>query len=308
VPQGLSLVVLAAGLSTRYGKLKQLDPLGPKGEAIMDYNVFDAVRAGFDRVVYVVREEIEEEIRSHVAAVLGNGVDTAFIRQEMADVPGGFRTPPERIKPWGTGHAVLAAATVLEGSFAVCNADDLYGPSAFRKLQAHLGQSPPPTEAALVGYTLTDTLSGSGGVSRGVCVLAREGLLERVIEVQNIREVHGFISGLEVGGDSVDLSGREIVSMNLWGFTQPVVDLLRRQFQRFLERWGADPASEFYLSTAINNQVQIGATRTAVLTAREPWFGVTHAEDHKVARETLLERIARGDYPDDLAAAFRRGV
>ena len=304
MPQGLSLVVLAAGLSTRYGKLKQLDPLGPKGEAIMDYNVFDAVRAGFDRVVYVVREEIEEEIRSHVAAVLGNGVDTAFIRQEMADVPGGFRTPPERIKPWGTGHAVLAAATVLEGSFAVCNADDLYGPSAFRKLHAHLGQSPPPTEAALVGYTLTDTLSGSGGVSRGVCVLAREGLLERVIEVQNIREVHGFISGLEVGGDSVDLSGREIVSMNLWGFLPSVIPLLRRQFVRFLDMWGSDTKHEFFLSSAISDQIRLGATSVQVLSAPDLWFGMTVASDHDLTKAELTGRIERGAYPADLASAF----
>lgn len=180
----IPLVVLAAGLSTRYGRLKQLDPLGPGGEAIMDFNVFDAALAGFDSVTYVVRREIMDDVRAHVERVIGGTFPTRFVCQELDQLPEGFRAPPDRIKPWGTTHAVLCAADGIEYPFAVCNADDLYGPGAFRLLYEHLTLDPLPTEATLVGYTLEDTLSGAGGVARGVCVLAQLDLLDRVTEVR----------------------------------------------------------------------------------------------------------------------------
>lgn len=308
MPTSIPLVLLAAGMSTRYGRLKQLDPLGPDGEAIMDYNVFDAVQAGFDRVVYVVREEIRQEIRERVEEVVGDAVDVGFVDQTLEELPQGFRAPPERRKPWGTAQAVLCAGGDFDGPFGVCNADDLYGPDAFHRLHGHLAAGPPPTEAALVGYTLSDTLSGSGGVARGLCVLGRDGLLERVTEVKAIRQVDGWISGRETDGAPVELQGTEIVSMNLWGFTPPVLDLMERQFGRFLERWGADTTAEFYLSTALNGQVQIGATRVAVLHTEEQWFGVTHAGDREAARTAVRERVDAGRYPPSLREAFRGGT
>ena len=300
----LPLVVLAAGLSTRYGSLKQLDPLGPSGEAIMDYNIFDAVRAGFSRVIFVVRPEIEEAVRDHVAEVVGSNVSVHFVHQGLDELPEGFQVPPERVKPWGTGHAVLSASELIERPFAVCNSDDLYGPGAFSMMYEHLSSDPVPTEAALVGYPLDQTLSGRGGVARGVCVLSRDGLLSRVSEVREIRRIDGWITGMYTDGSTLELSGNEIVSMNLWGFTAPVIDHLRRQFTRFLSRWGADTSQEFFLSSALNDQIQIDASQVCVLHAPDTWFGVTHAEDRDSAVDILHQRIDEGVYPASLAQGF----
>lgn len=298
------LVVLAAGMSTRYGRLKQVDPIGPDGESIMDYNVFDAARVGFSRVVFIVRPEIVDTVREHVRSVVGDAFTTAFVEQALDDLPHGFRPPPERNKPWGTAQAVLSAASGVSGPFGVCNADDLYGTDAFRQLFAHLSADPPPTEAAMVGYTLADTLSGSGGVARGICVLGKEHLLESVTEIQEIRQVDGWIAGVDPDGEAVELRGTEIVSMNLWGFSEPVVEMLRRQLHRFLDRWGSDTDAEFPLSTALSAQVQTGAVRVVVLPGKGDWFGVTHAEDREDAEATLRRRIAAGQYPSSLRAAF----
>lgn len=300
-----TLVVLAAGMSRRYGRLKQLDPVGPSGEAIMDYNVWDAARAGFGRVVLVVREEIESQVVDHVRRVLGDALPISLCHQDLELLPSGYRAPPDRRQPWGTGHAVLCAARLVEGPFAVCNADDLYGGQGFERLAAFLGADPPPVEAALVGYVLSHTLDGAGRVSRGLCVLGRDRLLERITEVQDIRRVDGWITGVDTSGEVVELRGHEVVSMNLWGFTQPVVELLRRQFVRFLESWGASTEAEFRLSTAVNGQIHIGATRCQVLEADDAWFGMTHPDDHEEAVQHLAQRVAAGTYPADLSRAFQ---
>ena len=298
------LVVLAGGLSTRYGRLKQLDPLGPGGEAIMDYNVYDAARAGFDRMIFVVRPEIKQAVREHVANVVGDTLRLEFVHQDLDELPEGFRTPPDRVRPWGTGHAVLCASRLIHGPFAVCNSDDLYGPGAFSMMYEHLSSDPVPTEAALVGYTLDQTLSGRGGVARGVCVLSRDGLLSRVSEVREIRRIDGWIAGMYTDGSSLDLSGDEIVSMNLWGFTAPIIEHMHRQFACFLGRWGADTSREFFLSTAVNDQIQIRASQVYVLHAPDTWFGVTHAEDRDQAVEILRQRVEEGAYPASLREAF----
>lgn len=303
------LVVLAAGMSTRYGRLKQVDPMGPAGESIMDYNVFDAARAGFSRVIFVVRPEIEDVIRKHVANVLGDAFPTDFVLQALGNLPADLPPcPPDRKRPWGTGQAVLTAAEQIQGPFAVCNADDLYGSDAFARLFHHLSADPLPTEAAMVGYALTDTLSGAGGVSRGICVLGRDGLLQQVTEVREIRWTDGWITGEETSGEVVELRGNEVVSMNLWGFSDPVVALLRRQFTRFLKRWGGDTDAEFPLSTALSEQVQLGTVRVAVIPGKADWFGVTHAADREEAQAMVKARVDDGTYPADLAEAFRRGV
>lgn len=302
----LPLVVLAAGLSTRYGRLKQLDPLGPGGEAIMDFNVYDAARAGFDSVTYVVRREILEDVRRHVGNVVGDAFPTHFVCQELDQLPDGFRAPPERVKPWGTAHAVLCAAAEVEPPFAVCNADDLYGPGAFERLHEFLTSDPLPTEAALVGYTLGNTLSGAGGVARGICLIGKHDHLERVTEVQKIQKTDGWITGVTTEGEPVELTGQELVSMNLWAFTRPVIELLRRQFRRFLESWGADTHAECYLSTTVNAQIELGATRVKVLGAPDNWFGVTHAADRDRSQAILRERVASGAYPTRLAGALAR--
>jgi len=299
-----SLVVLAAGLSTRYGRLKQLEPLGPSGEAIMDYNVYDAVRAGFGRVLFVVRREILDDVRSHVAATLGEALEAEFVLQELTYLPEGFRAPPDRRKPWGTAQAVLIAAERTDGPFAVCNADDQYGPGAFRLLHEYLSLDPVPTEGVLVGYPLRETLSGSGGVARGVCHLGRDQLLEHVIEVRDIRRKDAWIVGVEGDANPVELTGDELVSMNLWGLTPPIVGGMRRRFEDFLHIWGASASQEFFLSSAINAQIQVGSARVRALHARDPWFGLTHAGDQAWTQAKLLERIEAGVYPRMLADAL----
>ncbi|MCB1272162.1 MAG: NTP transferase domain-containing protein [Microthrixaceae bacterium] len=300
----LPLVIMAAGLSTRFGRLKQLHPIGPHGEAILDYNVYDAARAGFDKVIFVVRPEILGAMRDHVRSVIGDALEVSFVSQELGSIPPDFRAPPDRRKPWGTGQAVLEATRDLHQPFAVCNADDLYGAGAFRLIAEHLRASPARTESALIGYTLSDTLTGAGSVARGVCVLRREGYLERITEVRDIHRKDGWVRGVEVDGEPVELTGGETVSMNLWGFQPSVIPLLHRQFVRFLGLWGSDTQQEFFLSTAISDQIRLGATSVQVLHAPELWFGMTHATDHDRTKVEILSRIENGAYPDDLAAAF----
>ena len=296
-----SLVVLAAGLSTRYGRLKQLEPLGPAGEAIMDYNVYDAVRAGFGRAVFVVRREILDDVRRHVDEVFGDALSPEYVLQDLAYLPDGFRAPPDRRRPWGTAQAVLIAADRIDGPFAVCNADDQYGPGAFARLHEYLSQDPVPTDGVLVGYPLRETLTSSGGVARAVCHVGPEGLLEHVIEVRDIRKRDGWIVGIEGEDAPVELTGDELASMNLWGLTSTIVDGMRRRFVDFLRLWGASPTQEFFLSSAINAQIEVGAARVRALRARDPWFGLTHADDEGWTRAMLLERIDAGVYPRDLA-------
>jgi hypothetical protein len=300
----IPLVILAAGLSTRYGRLKQLDPLGPNGETIVDYNVFDALRAGFDRIVMIVRPEIEEAIRKHAETTYGDAIEVSYVSQLLEELPEGFRAPPDRASPWGTGHAVLCATGSTQGPFGVCNADDHYGPGAFSLLYKHLSAEPQATDAAIIGYTLGDTLSGSGGVSRAVCILQKEGLLSQISEVRQIRRADGWITGTSLAGDPLEFTGNEIVSMNLWGFTQPVVERMRRQFKRFLGTWGADTRQEFLLSMAVSGQIQVGATTAAVLQSEDDWFGVTHADDRDAARDILSRLVSQGSYPESLADAF----
>lgn len=300
------LVVLAAGLSTRYGRLKQLDPIGPGGEAIMDFNVYDAANAGFRSVTYVVRREILKDVKRHVHNVIGETLETNFICQELDELPIGFQAPPDRIKPWGTAHAVLCAASQIDGAFAVCNADDLYGAGAFRLLFEEMSSQKDGAEAALVGYTLGNTLSGAGGVARGVCVLGPNDILEHVTEVQNINREDRWITGSTIDGRPVELLGDEIVSMNLWGFTPSIVRILDRQFRQFLEYWGSDTQAEYFLSTSLNAQIELEATRVHVLRASETWFGITHASDRADSESMLKERVALGVYPSDLADALTR--
>jgi hypothetical protein len=301
----LPLIVLAAGLSTRYGRLKQLEPLGPEGEAIMDYNVFDALRAGFGHVTFVVREEIEEQVRRHVRRAFGAALPADFVTQALSDLPEGFRAPPDRRQPWGTAQAVLVAAKRHPGSpLAVCNADDLYGPDAFRLLHEYLAHEPVLSEGVIVGYPLRETLSGSGGVARGICGVGQDGMVDHVVEVRDIRRKDGWIVGTEGESTPVELSGDELVSMNLWGLTPPMIAGIGRRFREFLSLWGANVTREFFLSSAVNAQIQVGSARVRALKARDPWFGLTHAEDEAPTRATLHERIEAGVYPRRLAGSL----
>lgn len=270
----------------------------------MDFNVLDAARAGFGSVTYVVRPGILDDVRNHVEAMIGNTFPTNYVCQELDTLPEGFRAPPDRVKPWGTAHAVLCAAAEVNGPFGVCNADDLYGPGAFRLLHEQLTMDPSQAEATLVGYKLEKTLSGAGGVARGICMLAKGDELERVTEVQNIKRSDGWITGRTTDGTPVELTGQEMTSMNLWGFTAPVIELMNRQFTRFLEYWGSDTQEECFLSTSVNAQIEIEATLVRVVQAPDTWLGITHAADREWSEAILRGRVASGAYPSRLADAL----
>jgi UTP-glucose-1-phosphate uridylyltransferase len=303
----LTLVVLAAGLSTRYGGLKQIEPVGPSGEALMDYGIYDAVRAGFTKVVLVTRRELKGALREHMDQVFGRSVAFTFAYQELDALPPGFTLPAERVKPWGTGHAVLSAEAEVSGPFVAINADDFYGASAYAALADHLRNERDAgiPEFAAAGYTLRDTLSEHGGVSRGVCEVDAEGYLTRVTEVKKIEDANGALAGVTVAGQRYVLDGSETISMNIWAATRAAFPLLREKFSSFLEDHLSDPDSEFLLSTAVNDLIAAGRARVKVIPAGGPWLGVTFQDDRRYVAEKLSELVEARDYPADISAAMR---
>lgn len=299
----LTLVVMAAGLSSRFGRPKQLASVGPSGEALVDYTVYDAARAGFDRVVVVMRRELADAVRDHAEAWFPPIVDTVFVEQRLDALPAGIAPPSGRLKPWGTGKAVLAAGAALDGPFAVCNADDFYGAAALRTLARFLSTA--GDAHALVGYRLDQTLSPHGGVARAVCECAADGTLRRIVEVVDLRRTDGAIVG-RVAEEERTFSAAAVVSMNLWGFRPTVLTQLAGQFTAFLGARGADPDAEFLLSTAVNEQVAAGRARLQVLATSERWLGLTFAADLAAARAALAALVRDGVYPGDLRTGFAR--
>lgn len=296
----LSLLVLAAGMGSRFGGLKQIDPLGPAGETIIDYSVYDALRAGFDKVVFVIRREIEAPFRESVGARFEQRVQVSYVFQELDYLPGGFMPPPNRRKPWGTGHAVLMAADVIDGPFAAINADDFYGMHSFQMLGRHLQGG--GEDYAMVGFVLRNTLSEFGQVSRGVCRAGVSGWLEEVTEITNIEKDGSGARFADAFGRKQPLTGGEIVSMNMWGFTPGIFEHLRRHLVSFLEQRRTDEKAEFFIPSVVNALVASGQTRVKVLRTPDSWFGVTYAEDRPHAVENISALIRRGDYPSQLWA------
>lgn len=302
----LTLVVLAAGLSTRFGRLKQLEPVGPSGETLLDYGIYDAIRAGFSRAVLVIRRELTQDFRDRIGRFFGDSIAVSYTAQELAALPPGYTVPEGRAKPWGTGHAVLAAETDVDGPFVVMNADDFYGAAAFRALAEHLrtvGDLEVP-EFAAAGYRLSDTLSPSGGVSRAVCELDGDGYLVAVREVKDIRDEGGTIAGATLAGERLELAADETISMNLWAATPAGFPVLRAAFSRFLEKRGDDRDAEFLLSMAVNEAIARGEMRVKVFPTPGPWLGVTYPEDRQHVAEKLDELIRAGHYPRDLSLLF----
>jgi hypothetical protein len=284
-----ALVVLAAGMSSRYGRPKQLEPVGPSGETLLDYGVFDARRAGFGPVVLVIRRELEAVMRAHVAARWGP-IAVRYAVQE---------TGPGRTKPWGTADAVLAAGA-FEVPFGVCNADDFYGAAAFRALAAHL-RSPRTAESALVGYRLAGTLSPHGGVSRALCVTDGSGRLTALTELRDVRpEAGGGACGVDPEGDAVPLALDAPVSMNLWGFPPSFPSLLAAGFAGFKALRHADPGAEYPLSTAVHQLVAGGRMAVRVLPAGDGWMGITHPGDREPVMARLRSLVDAGEYPSPL--------
>ena len=302
-----ALVVLAAGVGSRFGGPKQLSAVGPSGETLLDYAIYDAMRAGFTRAVLVIREELRAPLKAHLAQVIGAALPIEYAEQRLDDLPGERRVPAGRVKPWGTGHAVLAARKALDGPFAVCNADDYYGPGAYRLLAQHLtAKASTPPVHAFVGYRLDATLSDHGGVARAVGSTGPDGLIARLVEVKDVRRVDGALRGVTAAGEPRAFTGAESVSMNLWGFTPAVFPALQTQFEAFLATRILAPDSEFLLSTALDEQVARGRSRLRVLPAPDRWLGMTFAADVESVRAALAALVRAGTYPADLRAAFTR--
>ncbi|MBN1339373.1 MAG: nucleotidyltransferase [Bacteroidales bacterium] len=297
-----TLLILAAGMGSRYGGLKQVDPVGPSGEAIIDYSIFDAIRAGFGKVVFVIRESFAEDFIRTFRDNLDGKIETGFVFQELDRIPEGIAVPPDRVKPWGTGHAVLVAKDMINEPFAVINADDFYGPGAYRAIADHLSQPDSPDEKdqyCMVGYELSKTLSDFGSVSRGVCRTNPVGLLIDVVERTKIERKDGGIS-YEEGGKPFPLTGSEVVSMNIWGFFPSIFGFLEDQFAAFIRENAVNPKAEFYIPFAVNELIGRNLISLKVLETGDEWFGVTYREDRPEAVSRIRQMVDRGIYPDDL--------
>lgn len=298
----LTLIVMAAGIGSRYGGLKQVEPIGPNGELIIDYSVYDALSAGFSKVVFVVNEEIEAAFRERVGATIEPRCETAYVIQRIDDVPPGFTVPPERKKPWGTAHAVLSCKDVVESPFAVINADDFYGRTSFHMLSDYLGgvrDHDARVEGCLVGYELGKTLSEHGPVTRGVCRVDESGYLVRIDERTRIQRFDDAIK-YDDGENWVEIAAGTIVSMNMWGFTPALFSELGARFPRFLHETKDIEKAEFLLPAVVGDMLKEKRARVKVLSTGERWFGVTYQLDRAKAKEAAYDLIRRGVYPENL--------
>ena len=300
-----TIVILAAGIGSRYGGLKQADPVGPHGQLIIHYSVYDALRAGFGKVVFVIRHEIEEVFRDRVGRAVERQMDVSYVFQEVQGLPDGVSVPPGRKKPWGTGHAVLCCKDVVPGNFAVINADDFYGATSYATLGGFLASARDTAEGyhyAMMGYVLSNTLSEHGSVARGVCQVGPAGYLESVRERRHIIQTPDGPQFKDESGSFHPLSPDCLVSMNMWGFTPSFFGELETRFQVFLESDAAtEPlSSEFLLPDVVNDLVEQGKARVKVLPTGEKWFGVTYQADRPMVRAAIDRLIAGGQYPADL--------
>ena len=294
-----TLVVLAAGMGSRYGGLKQLDGVGPSGETIMDYSVFDAIKGGFGKVVFVVRSYFREEFEKRARERYGNSVELGFAEQELDKIPGWFSIDTQREKPWGTGHAVLVAEDLVNTPFAVINADDYYGRNTFSVIGEYLsGTDPKENSYAMVGFCAGNTLSESGFVSRGVCTMDSKRFLTSVEEHHKIsKDADGRIYGDNSKGERVLIDPDRPVSMNVWGFTPGLFEEGRRLFDLFLKERGHELKSEFYIPYIVNKLIEEEVATCKVLQTPDNWFGVTYKEDRPLVTSKIEELCNEGVYP-----------
>ncbi|MGN1246996.1 MAG: NDP-sugar synthase [Paludibacteraceae bacterium] len=295
-----TLFVLAAGMGSRYGGLKQIDGLGPSGETIMDYSVYDALRAGFGKVVFVIRKDFEEAFREVVISKYADKVPCEVCFQSVDSVPEGCTYNPERTKPWGTNHAVLMAKDLIKEPFAVINADDFYGRESFQVLADYLKSVEGTTgKYCMVGYRVANTLSENGSVSRGVCATDENGYLTDVVERTKIEKVGDKIIYTEDGVDT-EIAPNSPVSMNMWGFTPEYFGYVEKAFVEFLKKRGQELKSEFYIPTLVNDMIRNGEATCKVLDTTSKWFGVTYAEDRPQVVMKINNLVKEGVYPEKL--------
>ena len=296
---------MAAGMGSRYGGLKQLDPVGGHGQVIMDYSIYDARRAGFETVVFVIKPEIEAQFKAAVGDRIARGMDVKYAFQRLEDLPEGYAVPEERVKPWGTAQAVLSAREVVKGPFAVINADDYYGPQAFREIYRYLSDHPDGEryEYAMVGYQLKNTVTENGHVARGVCEETADGLLTAITERTHIESTPAGPRYTEDNGQTwTELSGETIVSMNLWGFTRSFLDEAWARFPAFLDgALAADPLkAEYFLPGVVSSLIAEEKARVKVLRSADKWYGVTYQADKPQVVAAIASMTEGGLYPDAL--------
>jgi dTDP-glucose pyrophosphorylase len=293
-------LVLAAGMGSRYGGLKQIDPIGPDGEIIIDFSVYDAVQAGFSKVVFVIRRDIEQLFREQVGGRFENIIDVEYAFQEIDELPDGYSVPESRTKPWGTGHAILMAESLIEGPFAVINADDFYGRSGFKLISEYLSQINDESSYCMVGFYLGNTLSEHGTVSRGVCCCDKNDNLKEVVERTSIRKTSEGATDESDPDNVSNISVNETVSMNMWGFSPSIFKHLDSQFREFLEAEGHEMKSEFFITSVVDRLIKEGVADVKALTSSDSWFGVTYPEDKPTVMKSIQDMMQGGKYPQPL--------
>ncbi len=296
-----TLLVLAAGMGSRYGGLKQIDPMGPSGETILDYSVFDALRAGFGKVVFIIRPDFEKDFRERIAAKFAGRIEVGFAFQTIDQLPAGFSVPAGREKPWGTTHAILCAREAVDTPFAVINADDFYGQDSYAVLGRYLqALDVRSTAYSMVGFTLKHTLSEHGTVARGVCQTDASGKLTDIQELTKIAKLPVGAEHRGEDGTTVSLTGEEPVSMNMWGFTPAIFPQLAADFDAFLRAKGTEMKSEAYIPLSVGNLIRARQATCQVLRTDSAWFGVTYREDKPVVQASILREVETGAYPSSL--------
>ena len=295
-----TLLVLAAGMGSRYGGLKQIDPVGPTGETIIDYSIYDAMRAGFGKLVFVIRQDIEQQFREVVGSRFEQRIAVDYVFQELNKLPAGHSLPAGRTKPWGTTHAILMAEHAIKEPFAAINADDFYGQNAYKLVAQHLNSG--TTDYAMAGFILKNTLSDHGSVARGVSRTDANQYLTSVVEMMKIERDGAAAKNTDAEGKITQLNGEEAVSLNFWGFTPALFPQIKARFESFLKQSGQEQKSECYIPSTVNDLVTSGEAKVKVLRSPDSWFGVTYREDRPQVVESIRKLIAKGDYPERLWA------
>ena len=299
------LVIMAAGMGSRYGGLKQIDPVDEQGHIIMDFSIFDAKRAGFEKVVFIIKKENEADFKEAVGNRMAEQMEVAYVYQDLHNIPKGFEVPEGRVKPWGTAHAVLSAIDEIDGPFAVINADDYYGRDAFQVIYDYLAthEDDDKYRYTMVGYKLENTVTDNGHVARGVCDTNEAGELVRITERTRIEKRNGGIAYSEDDGASwTELPGDTLVSMNMWGFTRSILDEIKAGFPAFLEKGlASNPMKcEYFLPAVVSTLLEEGRATVAVLASADKWYGVTYKEDKPVVVQAIKKMKAEGRYPEKL--------
>lgn len=286
-----TLVVMAAGMGSRFGGLKQLEPVGNNNEVLLDYSVYDAIKAGFNKVTFVIKKEIEHDFRELVGKRIEKKIDVSYAFQELDKLPAGFSVPEDRIKPWGTGHAILCCKDIVDQPFTALNADDFYGPSAYKQINNFLSQQ--TGEYCMVGYRLKNTLTDNGTVARGICKLDENNNLVEINEITNITSKCTYE---QEDGKIITLDPETVVSMNMWGFNTDLFDYLEEGFNRFLKEKINVPKSEYYLPMQIDELIKNNIKTAKVLVAEDKWYGMTYKEDKPVLKAAINEMTKLGKY------------